>query len=102
MDFVTDLHLPHSEGRSAVPNVWIDDAPHSAGAEAFGFLVTVLTFVRPGQVTSLAEIELTRQHPDDSPVADLVARLVDAGYLRDDGAEQYALVHPERLGPLPQ
>jgi hypothetical protein len=100
MDFVTDLQFPHTEADTAVPDVWITDVPHTAGAEAFGLLITILSFVRPGQVTPLTEVELTR-HPDDAPVPALIDRLVEAGYLRVEGDERYAVVHPDRLGPVP-
>ena len=100
MEFVTDLQFPHTEDDTAVPHAWTEDAFKSAGADAFGFLVTVLSFVRPGQVTQASEVELTR-HPDDAPVPVLIDRLVEAGYFRDEGNGRYALVHPERLGPLP-
>jgi hypothetical protein len=100
MDFVTDLQFPHTEGDTAVPHEWIDDAPKSAGVEAFGFLVAVLSFVRPGQVTPVSEVERTR-HPDDAPIPALIDRLVEAGYLHDEGNDRYALVHPDRLGPVP-
>jgi hypothetical protein len=100
MDFVTELRFPHTKGDTAVPHAWIDDVPKSAGVEALGLLLTLLSFTRPGVVTALSEVELTR-HPDDAPVPDLVGRLVEAGYLHVEGNDRYALVHPERLGPIP-
>lgn len=99
MEFVTNLHFPHTDAGTAVPDTWNDDAP-AAGAEAFGFLIRLLTHVRPDRVTPLPEIKLTR-HPDDLPAPVLVGRLVKAGYLCDQGDGRYSLVHPERLGPLP-
>lgn len=100
MEFVTGLQFPHTDGDTAVPHAWIDDAPKSAGVEALGLLVALLSFARPGVVVPLAEVELTR-HPDDAPVPTLIDRLIEAGYLRGEGNGRYALVHPERLGPVP-
>jgi hypothetical protein len=100
MEFVTELQFPHSSDDTAVPHSWITDAPKSAGAEAFGLLITVLSYVRPGQVTPISEVEQSL-HSGDAPTPLLVGRLVEAGYLRDEGGDRYAVVHPERLGPVP-
>ena len=100
MDFVTELQFPHTGGDTAVPHAWIDDAPKSAGVEALGLLVTLLSRVRPGVAARFSEAELTRG-PADAPVPDLIDRLIEAGYIHAEGNDRYAVVHPERLGPLP-
>lgn len=100
MEFVTDLQFPHSSDDTAIPHSWVADAPESIGFEALGLLITVLSYVRPGHVTPLSEVEQSL-HPDDAPAPLLVSRLVEAGYLRDEGGDRYAVVHPRRLGPVP-
>ena len=90
MEFVTDLQFPHSSDDTAVPHSWITDAPKSAGAEAFGLLITVLSYVRPGQATPLSEVEQSL-HPGDGPTPLLVDRLVEAGRTELDLAKRKAL-----------
>lgn len=96
-DIVCDVDVPRDGGHFGVPTAWIDDDAVSFSAK--GILVYVVGHPRGAVVTDSRGLG-----PDEPSVGEVVAELVEAGYLLPetvDGVERLRLVHPARLGPLP-
>lgn len=91
----TALRFPRGNGSTGIPQTWIND--NAITFDALGFLLAV-SYAEPGKEVDVGG---ERRHPLDPPVADLIAELVDAGYLDPAGDSRYELVHPDRLPPLP-
>lgn len=99
--FSCDLEVPRTDDRTGIPKAWIFDT--AVSAEARGFVACLLTYVPPGAVISGTDLEASR-NPLDSPIAEMVAELLAAGYLKRESStdEHYRLVNPDRLPPLPK
>jgi hypothetical protein len=94
--FTCDLDIPRTDTITYIPTSWSQDT--SISYEAAGFLLVLLMRARPGVIVGEAELP---QHEDDSPLAEMMAELVAAGYLVRELGDRYRLVHPDRLPPLP-
>jgi hypothetical protein len=93
----TALQVPRTDDSTDVPMTWTED--HGTDLAARGFLYEILTCAVPG--VEVTEATVSRRHPSDPPVADMLAGLVRAGYLIPAGGDRFVLVHPDRLPPLP-
>lgn len=88
-----DLTYPRNATVARVPACWASDSHISFAA--LGLLARVFNHARPGvRLSWLAD----GIHP---PPPDLLAELVDGGYLIPSGGDRFELVHPDRLPPLP-
>lgn len=92
----TDLVVPRDDTSTGVPYSWITD--DAVSLEARGFLFEVLTWAQPGRPCRASNLN---RHPLDPPTENMLGHLVSAGYLIPDGDDNYRLVHPDRLPPLP-
>ncbi len=90
-----NLRVPRHDDATGVPAAWMHDLGLSAAAR--GFVAMLLIQTPPGRPTDLGLFE---QHPDDPPISEVMAELLDAGYLIPTGPSEWELVHPGRLAPL--
>jgi hypothetical protein len=103
MKFLSGLDVPRSGDTTSIPMSWVRD--DTISHEARGVLVTLLSLVHPGVEVDEDEVQAARK-PEDPPLRMLTPELCRAGYLEwrggtpDRRGPRYALVHPERLGPL--
>jgi hypothetical protein len=93
----TKLELPRPASAAVVPTSWAQDRAISFAA--LGFLGEVFSYTQPD---SPCRSDQLSRHPSNPPMADLLADLVEGGYLIPAGEGRYELVHPDRLPPLPQ
>jgi hypothetical protein len=98
-DILCDVDVPRGAGTTGIPRVWIEDREVSFSGKGMAF--HVLSYPQ-GTVVPGSELARTARGEDEPSPAEIVAELVDAGYLipEQGGPAAYRLVHPARLGPL--